>query len=382
MNTKSRLLASVALIAMLSGCANMNVKPVTSHTVEASNSSINGAYRTDDIDLGSQAVPTLQDLVNAVPTQGDTLPNTEDKLRGPAMRDAALSYGAQGGLAATSVEINKRLKAQAPELSKTYDFTRLIIKGPDGAMVLPPVISEAKDTWEAQDGGKSLRVADKFYEIIAQSRFTPNAPLWHTYLIRHFNLPSAPPDALLPKNDDERKFWAKYVRLGWTMGAKQARDIFQADLRRLERDFTGMVRYKQLEDEGKVSAPVIADANLGVTGNGSAMRVNDRSVQITQDPHLNTDTTKWDAPVSTVSPAEAATPPGKTFISPKPKQDVERLPAVKTEPVEMKVTYEAPAPKPSQAFIAPQDAPRNGISNAAIAPESPVAGASGNPNYF
>src|SRR3546814_14168427 len=107
-------------------------------------------------------------------------------------------------------------------------------------MVLPPVISEARDTWEAGNGGKSLRIADKFYEIVAQSRFTPNAPLWHTHLIRHFRLPSAPPDALLPKNDKEREFWASYVRTGWEAGSKQARAIFTADLHLLERDFTGM----------------------------------------------------------------------------------------------------------------------------------------------
>src|SRR3546814_7794007 len=55
---------------------------------------------------------------------------------------------------------------------------------------------------------------------------------------------------------------------GWKMGVKQARDIFQSDLNRLERDYTGMIRYKVLLEQGKVSAPVIAEGAMGVTGSG------------------------------------------------------------------------------------------------------------------
>lgn len=379
--TSTRLLTSVAAAALLAGCATMPITPATTGPAPIR---INDTYKTGDIDLGGQSAPSLEELVNAVPNEVTSLPDSDDKLRAPAMRDAALAYGAQGGLAATSVEINNELKAQANHLSQTYDFTRLMIKGPNGAMVLPPVISEARDTWEAQDDGKSLRVADKYYEIIGQSRFTPNAPLWHSYLLRKFSKPQQPPSALLPKSDDERKYWATYIRLGWEMGAKQGRDIFQSDLRRLERDFTGMVRYRQLLDEGKVSAPVIADVNLGVTGNDNAMRVNDRAVRITQDPKLNVNASKWSASPSSVTKEEAATPPGKTFIAPRPKQDAGRATAAPTTPVETKVTYQSPDPvrvkvKPATkldtrivgAAIAPMPAPVSEADNAAVAPERP-----------
>ncbi len=392
MNRHRSLLATVSIAAMLAGCATttrQDTSPVGPAPV-----AINTDYKMGDIDIGDQSAPSLDDLVNALPQKTDALPDSEDKLRAPAMRDAALAYGAQGGLASISVEINRNLKDRASELSHTYDFSRLVIKGPDGAMVLPPVISEARDTWEAQDEGKALRVADKYYEIISQSRFTPTAPLWHSYLIRQYALPKPPPDALLPKDDAERKYWATYVKLGWDMGANQARDIFQSDLRRLERDFTGMVRYKQLLDQKLVSAPVIADTNLGVTGSDTKMRVNDRAVRITQDPKLNLDARTWRAIPSAVPKEEAATPPGKTFIAPKPEQDVENLEPQKTTKVETEVTYQAPIeparfskPRARQisvapASIAPQPAPMVQSAEQNLVPDAIAAPAPAKKRYF
>lgn len=381
------LSATVSFAALLSGCATPAAPAAPSSDIHINSASMSSGRGNGDIDLGAQTAPSLDDLVNAIPQKAETLPDSQDKLRAPAMRDAALAYGAQGGLASVSVEINRNLKERAGELSKTYDFSRFMIKGPNGAMVLPPVISEARDTWESQDGGKALRIADKYYEIVAQPVFTPVAPLWHTYLIRQYSLPKPPPDALLPKNDAERKYWGNFVRLGWDMGAKQAREIFQADLRRLERDFTGMVRYRQLLDQNLVSAPVVAGTHLGVTGGDRKVRVNDRAVRITQDPKLSTDPAAWKAAPSMVTKEEAATPPGKTFIAPRAKQDAERLEPVRTKPVETRVTYSAPEPKAgeprrrpvavspaSQGSIAPVPAPivessvQEMIPDAAVAP--------------
>jgi len=129
-------------------------------------------------------------------------------------------------------------------------------------------------------------VADVSYLIVEQARFTPKAPLWHTYLIRSYVTPEPPPDQLLPRDGSERDAWKRWVAEGWHMGVTQAQEIFEADLRRLERDFTGMLKYKGLLEEKKVSAPVVAEGNLGNTGTGQDMRVNDRALRITRDPTL------------------------------------------------------------------------------------------------
>lgn len=280
----TKLLSAVCVTALLAACASTSPVhgPMGPQPVK-----INPGYTAGSLDMPTTPVPSLEEMLNKVPERESRRPKAnEDKLRVPALRDAALAYGAQGGLAWESRSINQMLQTQASEISRVYDFQRVMIKAPDNVMILPPVISEMNETWETSEAGRTLRVADTYYEIIEQARFAPNAPLWQAYLIRTYETPAPPPNILLPEDRGERDSWKASVAEGWEMGRKQAQDIFQADLERLQRDFTGMVRYKALLEEGKVSAPVVSDARMGTTGTGQDMRVNDRAIRITQDPSL------------------------------------------------------------------------------------------------
>lgn len=306
-------LAAVLLLSTtaLGGCAVIdslkgNARGDLSATPASARADVNSSRRLGDIDIPVVETPTLAQMIDRMPVKKDAPEKEGDKLRQPAMRDAALSYGARGGLAWTSRGINEMLRSRSTELSKTYDFNRVLIRTPSQATILPPVISEASETYETSDAGKTLRVADKVYEIVEQARFSPVAPLWHSYLVRSYTSPEAPPDSLLPKSDGERDAWKRWITEGWEMGNKQAQEIFEADMRRLERDFVGMVRYKALLEEGKVSAPVVAEGNLGVTGTGQDMRVNDRALRITKDPTLQTSTKGWTASPSPQTQDQAA----------------------------------------------------------------------------
>ncbi len=94
-------------------------------------------------------------------------------------------------------------------------------------------------------------------------------------------------------------------------------------LERLERDFNGMVRYKSLLEQNKVSAPVVSDARLGTTGTGQDMRVNDRAIRITRDPSLKVDAPKdWQAAPTTPGPNGTTT--GSTPPKPQTKPSAER----------------------------------------------------------
>lgn len=266
------------------------------------------------LEITEEKVPDLNELINIREGSDKELDNPEDKLRYPALREAALSFGARGGLAHTSRQINKILQKRAAEFNRIYDFTKVMVPGPEGTMVLPPVISEARDTYEIENDGKVLRLADAVYEIIEQARFAPVAPLWHSYLVRDYGPPTPPPHALLPKNDGERDLWKRWVTEGWMQGVQQAHEIFQADLNRLERDFTGMVRYRQLHAQGKVNEVIAASTDLGVTGTGQDMRVNDRALRITREATLEMDASKWTPTVSPTKAEQAATPPGKEML--------------------------------------------------------------------
>ncbi len=298
-------LAAVSTIALgLSACTTVGpstdaVKPASSAQLRADVNTDYKAGRT--IGASSQSSDTLQQILDKTKRAPEKTEDEdqEDKLRLPAMQEAASSYGARAGLAFATKEINKRLEARAAELTKIYNFQGIMIQGPNNTMVQPPVIAEAEDAWEATDAGKTVRLADKVYEIIESAKFTPVTPMWQNDLIVNFDAPEEPPQQLLPRNDEEEKLWKKAVTDGWRLGEEQAEETLQANLDRLNRNFLGMVRYRSMLEECKVNAPAIADGNLGTTGTGQNMRENDRLNRITQDALLNISSKCWTASVTT-----------------------------------------------------------------------------------
>lgn len=338
-------LAAVSLLALSAGCTTIETGPATVPSPQEAQqrADVNPGYQAGSVPIPTKPTASLDEMIGKTGTapKKEKPKDGEDRLRMPAMKEAAMAYGARGGLAYTTREINRKLEKDSGKLARTYDFQMLMIPGPNGVMVNPPVIVEAVDAWESFDAGKTLRVADTVYEIVEQARFTSVAPMWQTYLISNFEDPENPPDALLPRDPAEKGQWAKWVTEGWKKGAEQAEETFQANLDRLNRDYTGMVRYKVLLEEGKVSAPVLAEGNLGNTGTGQDMRVNDRAIRITQDPTLQIAPKGWSASVTTTdadgeakgaeAPKPAAAPAPKA--KPKPKKAAPK-PAPKPKPVD------------------------------------------------
>lgn len=310
------LLTTASLLALVavSGCARPMLAPISTMTgatgeprADMNPTNPNGRMEIPDI-----KTPGLQDIQSMRAPREAAKPDPAAEMKLTALRDAAQRYGVQGGLAFAAREINRTLQANAANLSRTYDFNRLLIKKAGGVTLLPPVISESRDTYEQGDAGKTLRVADRYYEIISQARFAPTAPLWHSYLVMAVQPPDRHPEPL-PSTDAEARAWSTYVAEGWETGVAQAKEDFKLRQARLVRDFTGMVRYAELLERGEVSEPVVAGQNLGVTGTGQDMRQNDRVFRITKDPRLNVREPRgYRAPVSGMTPGEAATPPGRT----------------------------------------------------------------------
>jgi len=87
--------------------------------------------------------------------------------------------------------------------------------------------------------------------------------------------------------------WKKYVDEGWKCGIQQADTIFRENVGRLKRDYEGMVRYRTLLAQYMVSPPFVAQLDMGVTGGGSDLTVNDRVLRITAFPALQSDSHIW-----------------------------------------------------------------------------------------
>lgn len=237
------------------------------------------------------------------------------KIRRDAMKDSAMSYGARGGLAWRTKQIMVELNKNAPALDKTYNFRRLLIKAPSNMFIEPPIVSEALNNFLVTPAGDEAAVSDAIYNISRQARIVSSPRNWRQYLEREWkNDLVAPPDILLPESPSERQAWRVWTKQGWDEGYKQADEIFQADLNRMVADFEGMVRYRVLLTQNKISAPYATLVDRGVSGNEvqtmvgdkpmnvtTEMRIGDRAIRITQPATLRPDKSSetWQPPITT-----------------------------------------------------------------------------------
>lgn len=214
-------------------------------------------------------------------------------IRGQALKEAALSYGARGGLAWRTYQIRHELDGRRAYLDKTFDFRQLLIPAPSGLLIEPPIISESVNATIIGNGGQEAAVADRVYNIGMDAKIVTTARVWQNYMERAWGDVTPPPDLLRPRDEVERQKWIAWVRDGWDKGVTQADDIFEDDLKRMGADYQGMVRYRMLLAQGMVSPPLAMQIDRGITGGGKEMRVGDRAVQITGQSELQTEAQTW-----------------------------------------------------------------------------------------
>ncbi len=214
-------------------------------------------------------------------------------IRKEALKEAALSFGARGGLAKRTYEIRQELGLRERYLDKVFNFTQLLIAAPSGFLMEPPIVTESMNAILIDIDGQTAAVSDKIYNIIRNARIVSAPRIWRQYLEREWGEVMPPPDILTPQNNEERDVWSEHVSLGWTLGVQQANDIFREDLARLDSDFQGMIRYRMLLAQGMISPPYALQVDRGITGGGDEMRVGNRAVQITGVPELITGAESW-----------------------------------------------------------------------------------------
>jgi defect in organelle trafficking protein DotC len=211
-------------------------------------------------------------------------------LRSRSLKDTAMSLGAQGSLAASSEQINAWLDKERKYLDGIFNFGALMM----AHGVMPPVLEVGDNSLNLADPN-TIRVADRTYKIVQQAHFATTPPNWREYLWLSYPKPEMPDKTLLPKNAAEQKIWREGIRAGWEKGVEQSHVIFQQNLARLKRDFNGMLLYRKLLNEKMISAPYVARTELGITGDGEDMRINDQVLRIVEHPKLQTNSRKWQA---------------------------------------------------------------------------------------
>lgn len=257
----------------------------------------------NELDEGSLLPPpnknTLQDVHKTHGTRygvSDDLINEEVALdmRRDAQREAALSYGARGGLAKRSYEIMESMSGYEGTLDKVFDFRQLLIKAPSGMLIEPPIVRESLDAMVITDNGNEAAVADQVLKINSQARIVPTSRNWRQYLTMAYETDITPPPRVLwPKNREEQLEWNTWVAEGWDAGYLQGEEIFNASLNQMVSDYRGMVRYRMLLAQGKISQPYALHEDRGVTGGRNEMRVGDRALRITGPSQFLTGGDLW-----------------------------------------------------------------------------------------
>ena len=237
--------------------------------------------------------PRLEDLQNmpgGTKKTGDTMPID---IRKDALKEAAISYGARGGLAYRTWHIKKSLEARAHYLDKIFNFRALLIAAPSGFLMEPPIVSESIDNMLIENGGQTAAVADTIFNINKNVEIVSASRNWRQYLDRDWGTIDTPPEVLKPNSAEERVIWKEYVAKGWREGETQADEVFEMDLNALVADFNGMVRYRKLLAQGMITPPFTQQVDRGVTGDGTFARIGDRAVSITDIPKLVTGSDVW-----------------------------------------------------------------------------------------
>ncbi len=239
--------------------------------------------------------PSKEELkaIKKMKTEKDSETGMPIEIRNDAIREAALSYGARGGLNWRTYYIRQEIETRSSYMDKVFDFRQLLIPAPSGLLIEPPIIAESVDAMMIEQGGLQAAVADRVYNIGRNARIVSTARTWRAYLERQWGEVAPPPDILLPETTEEKQSWDSNFEKGWVAGVEQADEIFQADLNKLTADYNGMVRYRTLLSQGMVSPPYALQVDRGVTGGGNEMRVGDRAVSITGLPALKTGSEEW-----------------------------------------------------------------------------------------
>ncbi|WP_058516225.1 type IV secretion system DotC family protein [Legionella parisiensis] len=215
------------------------------------------------------------------------------KIRQIALKETALSLGAQAGLANRAKIIDEHLIRQSRRLDAIYDFNSLILEH----NILPPVLLEGRNTLNLADA-QTIRISDRTYKVAKQAHFVTTPPTWRQYLWLDYVQPEYPHYTLLPKTKVEKKIWCIYVAKGWKNGIDQANTILEENIARIKEDFGGMVLYRKLLAMNMISPPFVSHTDLGVTGDSSEIHIDDRVLRITALPALNVNSEQWRAAVS------------------------------------------------------------------------------------
>ena len=217
------------------------------------------------------------------------LPNIALTARLEAVRDSGKSLGIQTGINRQMYFMKLALQKHEREMDTVYDFGRLMIQG----RVVPPIITELRDQYH-QEGDTVIKLSGVQYNIEQQARFSSVPPTWKQYFeygsgnTNYSNITLG-----LQISGDEEHLFRQSIRDGYQEGIDAANTMFKQSFERLNRDYTGMLRFDTYVKRGMISMPIIATADIEMTNTGSRLVLDEQLLRITVMPSFNSDINHW-----------------------------------------------------------------------------------------
>lgn len=230
------------------------------------------------VETQSNIPERLQYLLNLKCNDAEEIKNEYKEMRVNAVRDVAKRLGIQEGAKWRYDLIVEALSKHEKTLDQVYGFRFVLID----SKILPPVIIQSSGSIDVKD-----RVAVQTgtsYKIIKDARFVSNPPSWRDYLLQQRSFEVQPiPSSLYPKDKDEEKIWREVVASGWKRGIALADSVFEINLRKLDRDFRGMILFRLLSGQGFLSLPRVSEGRYAVRVGDKTLDLNQASFQIVRD---------------------------------------------------------------------------------------------------
>ncbi len=225
--------------------------------------------------------------VKAVNLSGDNSSEVFEAKRLDAIVREAKIVGSQTGRGKRAKQIIELLdSSKAQSILDSFSFRELMYE----TNIVPPVITEVGASVSIENDGKNAITTRKSWRIVKPAYITTGAITWRSYLIANYSTGPSPRGIYAfyaPRNAQERSLWMDSYCQGYSTGFESANAAFMSNLNRFRRDYLGMIRFKQLEQSGIVSAPQVRETNIGVVVSDNWTALDKKDIRITVDSKFN-----------------------------------------------------------------------------------------------
>lgn len=258
---------------------------------QSSFAAYSGAYGTGYKNNGVAQINDAYSLLQFQNKMANTTEKNRETLIAQSLRLQSIFNFARTTAIKASINSNLNqfdeiIKTNERELDAIYNFQALMI----GDRVVPPVITEARNLYN-QLGKDQIRLSSAIYNIDQQAYFSSTPPNWRSYL--NFKNEQSAFEAytylggdLAPKNSAEREVWEQATYEGWAVGQQEANKIIAQSMQRLNKDYIGMIRFHELETQGRITMPIVNQYDLYDSNSGDRMVLNEQLLKINVLPQF------------------------------------------------------------------------------------------------